>query len=402
MSRKILPKAEKPNLKIGYVRLTDSAPLIIAKELGYFTEYGLDVELERQSSWANIRDKVAANYLDAAQMLAPMPLVTTLGIGGLRTPMITGLSLSLNGNAITVSNDLYNRIQQQMSVMSFDKNTVLSKKTALALSELITTDQAQDHITLATVHPFSTHSIMIRMWLQAGGINPDTAVRLVILPPEQMVDSLSRGMIDGFCVGAPWNSRAIQYGIGSAVATGYQIWNNAPEKVLGVTEAWHREHPQTHLRLRLALMSACKWLDQTENRSTVATILAKEEYLDIPEQELIPSLCEQFVFSRNAANAADQDESSSHLKFSENCAGFPWRSNSEIILNYCSEQIGLELSNEQKQAVTQQCYRTDLFREAARELGLPCPEQDYKPFEGHRGKWQMDDGIELSPDKIIT
>jgi len=222
MSQKVLPQAEKPEIKLGYVRLSDSAPLIIAKELGYFAEYGLDVELERQSSWANIRDKVAANYLDAAQMLAPMPLSTTLGIGGLRTPIITGLSLSLNGNAITVSNDLYNRIKSQISKMSFEQGTGISTKTALALSELIKANQDKTHITLATVHPFSTHSIMIRMWLQAGGLDPDTAVKLMTLPPEQMVDSLSRGMIDGFCVGAPWNSRAIQYGIGSAVATGYQ------------------------------------------------------------------------------------------------------------------------------------------------------------------------------------
>lgn len=394
-AKKVLPAAEKSQLRIGYMRLTDSAPLIIAQELGYFAEYGLDVELETQSSWANVRDKVAVGYLDAAQMLAPMPLTTSLGIGGVRTSLITGLSLSLNGNAITVSNELYSRIQTQLETMDFAADTPPAKKSALALAQIL---PSQDHLTLATVHPFSTHSIMLRMWLEAAGIDPDASVRTVILPPEQMVDSLGRGMIDGFCVGAPWNTRAIQYGLGSAVATGYQIWNNAPEKVLGVKESWHSEHPQTHLRLRLALMKAGQWLDRMENRPSVARILAKKEYLDLPEQELLPGLTGQFTFSRNG----QPEDTPTFHRFSDQCAGFPWRSNAEIILNYCGAQIGRDISDEQKQALIQQCYRTDLFREAARELGIQSPNQDYKKEGGHTESWVMPDGLELGPDKILV
>lgn len=394
LSPKVLPPAEKPELKLGHVRLTDSAPLIIAQELGYFAEYGLDVELECQSSWANIRDKIAASHLDAAQMLAPMPLTTSLGIGGVRTSLITGLSLSLNGNAITVSNELYKGIQSQIETMNLDTDIPEAKKTTLALAEILPGQK----LTLATVHPFSTHSILLRMWLQAGGIDPDAEIRTVVLPPEQMVDSLSRGVIDGFCVGAPWNSRAIQYGIGSAVATGYQIWNNAPEKVLAVQEKWHHQFPQTHLRLRLALMKAGQWLDTIDNRTKAASILAKKEYLDVAEHELLPGLTGQFIFSRNHTPG---DTPSFH-RFSDLCAGFPWRSHAELILSYCEAQIGRKISHEQKQALIQTCYRTDLFREAARQINLPTPDQDYKKEGAHESNWTIQKGVELGPDKIIS
>lgn len=391
---KILPAAEKPELRLGYVRLTDSAPLIIAQEMGYFAELGLGVELERQSSWANIRDKLVAGYLDAAQMLAPMPLTTSLGVGGVRTPLLTGLSLSLNGNAITLSNELYGQIQNQLNGMSLDEDIDDAKKTALALSQVL----SEQKPTLATVHPFSTHSIMLRLWLQSGGMDPDTAVRMIILPPEQMVDSLSRGVIDGFCVGAPWNSRAIQYGIGSAVATGYQIWNNAPEKVLAVQEKWHNLYPQTHLRLRLALMKAGQWLENMDNRLAAARILALPEYLGVPENELLPGLSGQFVFSRNQPPG---DTPSFHL-FSNLCAGFPWRSHAELILKYCGHQLGKEISAEQKRSLVQQCYRTDLFREAARILDIRSPDKDYKDEGTHSENWFIQDGIELGPDLIIS
>lgn len=390
---KVLPVAEKPELRLGYVRLTDSAPFIIAQELGYFAEYGLDVVLERQSSWANVRDKIAADYLDAAQMLAPMPLTTSLGMGGVRTSLITGLSLSLNGNAITLSNELHSKIRSYMSGMDSHNDITNARHCALALDQVF----PENGLTLATVHPFSTHSIQLRMWLQAGGINPDKGINMVILPPEQMVDSLSRGVIDGFCVGAPWNSRAIQYGIGSAVATGYQIWNNAPEKVLAVQEKWHNRFPQTHLRLRLALMKAGQWLDTMDNRPKAASILAKKEYLDVPEHELLPGLTGQFVFSRNHAPG---DTPSFH-RFSHLCAGFPWRSHAEIIMSYCEAQIGKKIGDEQKQALIQSCYRTDLFREAARQLSIPTPDQDYKDEGTHSSNWMIQEGIELGADKII-
>ncbi len=387
-SSHVLPPPEKSDLRLGYVRLTDSAPLIIARELGYFDEHGLHVELERQSSWANVRDKIAAGYLDAAHMLAPMVLTTTIGLGGIRTPLLTGLALSSNGDAITLNNDIADQLSgENRDFTSLDD----ARNSARKLADVMAT---RPTLTLASVHPFSTHSIILRRWLRSGGINPDRDVRIIVLPPEQMVDSLSRGMIDGFCAGEPWSTRAVQYGVGSVVATGYQVWNNAPEKVLGVTQDWHEKHPCTHLRLRLALMRAGQWLDVTENRPNAAHILAKKEYLDIPEAELLPSLTGQLKFSRNQ----DPVEIECFHLFSRRSTGFPWRSDAEQILHQVELQIERTLAADQKHALIQECYRPDLYRNAARELGIQSPDQDHKQMNRHPQPWMTDQGLELGAD----
>lgn len=388
---KTLAAPEKSDLRLGYVRLTDSAPLIIAQELGYFAEYGLDVTLEAQSSWANIRDKIAANYLDAAQMLAPMLLTTTLGLGGMRTPLLTGLSLSANGNAITLSNELAAEIRDADKPST---STESARNSALRLGAIL---KDRPTLTLASVHPFSTHSILLRMWLRAGGIDPDKDVRMIVLPPEQMVDSLSRGIIDGFCVGEPWNTRAVQYGIGSIVAAGYQIWNNAPEKALGVTQAWHAKNPATHLRLRLALMKAAQWLDEDDHRADAARILAKSDYLGISETELLPSLTGNIRFSRDR----EITKLACFHQFSVQSTGFPWRSHAELILKRVESQIGREIGADQKQALIQECYRPDLYREAARELNLASPDQDSKEENTHAKPWVSDQGLEMGADLLL-
>lgn len=389
-------RPEKTDLRLGFVRLTDSAPLIIAQELGYFAEFGLDVELEAQSSWANIRDKVAVGHLDAAQMLAPMLFTTTLGLGGMRTPLLTGLSLSANGNAITLSNELAAEIvTPESSFTTTESARATSQRLNALLHDQSTPTRAG--FTLATVHPFSTHSILLRMWLHAGGIDPDKDVRMVVLPPEQMVDSLSRGIIDGFCVGEPWNSRAVQYGIGSMVATGYQIWNNAPEKVLGVTQTWHATHPASHLRLRLALMKSSQWLDAAEHREDAARILSKANYLGISESELLPSLTGNIRFSR------DQEavQISCFHKFFDRSTGFPWRSHGDLIFQQIEQQVGREFGTDKRQALIQECYRPDLYREAARELEIPSPNQDRKDENTHSKPWLSDQGLEMGADLFL-
>ena len=395
-SSKSIAAAEKNSLRIGYIKLTDSASIIIAKELGFFHEYRLDVELEAQHSWANVRDKVAAGYLDAAQMLAPMLLTTTLGLGGMRTPLLTGLSLSTNGNAITLSNELVAAITDpQSSYTSLES----ARESAHRLKEYLhdRSDQETVNLTLATVHPFSTHSLMLRMWLRAGGIDPDKDVRMVVLPPEQMVDSLARGFIDGYCVGEPWNSRAVQHGIGGIAASGYQIWNNPPEKVLGVTQEWHSKNPATHLRLRLALMEAGRWLDQPENRSKAATILARPEHLGVSESEILPSLTGLIRFTRDQQPV----QISCFHKFFDRSTGFPWRSHAEIILQQVERQIGREIGVDVKRAVIQECYRPDLYREAARELGISSPNHDSKDENTHATAWVSDQGLDMGADMLL-
>ncbi|QIB65755.1 CmpA/NrtA family ABC transporter substrate-binding protein [Kineobactrum salinum] len=390
--RSQLAPPERTALRLGFLRLSDSAPLIMARELGLYQKYGLQVDLLREVSWANVRDKLVSGDLDAAHMLAPLPLATALGAGGMRADMITALVLSLNGNAITVSPGL------ALEIAGRGGDPLQSaRSTATALGRYLRETTPQPELTFATVHPFSCHTFQLRLWLQAGGIAPERDVRIIVLPPEQMVDSLARGIIDGYCVGEPWNSVAVQYGVGAVQVTGHQVWNNAIEKVLGVTAQWHKLHPGTHLRLRLALMEACTWLAHPANRVDTARILAQPEYLDMPRDQLLPSLTGQLQFVKGQP-ARELPEF--HV-FGRYQAGFPWRSHGEWLLQQTGAVLGKTLAPERIKALVQQTFRTDLYREAARYLDLPCPSGDYKPVNRHNSAWELEPGIELGPDMML-
>jgi ABC-type nitrate/sulfonate/bicarbonate transport system substrate-binding protein len=388
MSPVQLPLPEKSRLRIGYMRLSDSAPLILALEQGLYAAQGLEVELVREVSWANLRDRLALGDLDAAQLLAPLPLMTTLGAGGLREALLTGLVLSLNGNALTVST----RLWQSIGVLQPDgmPDPLASSR---RLRDWLRSGQGLP--TFATVHLFSMHTLQLRLWLRAGGIDPDHEVKIIVLPPEQMADSLARGVIDGYCVGEPWSSLAVQQGSGAIVATGNQLWNNAPEKVLAVTARWHQHHAATHLRLRLALMAACAALADPAVCRDMAEVLAQPRYLDLPASLLLPSLggALRFVRQQSAAIAVPDF----HV-FARYQAGFPWRSSAALMLQHCGFALGRPISEEDAAALAQQCYRPDLYREAARCSGLPCPSQDLKPENCHATAWEIEPGIVLGPD----
>lgn len=391
---KALPGAEKQHLNLGYMRLSDSAPLIVAEKLGLYEKYGLDVTLHREVSWANIRDKLIAGSFDAAQMLAPMPLVITLGATGIRAPIVTGLVLSLNGNGITLAPPLW----EKMSALS--ESPLQSRDpqaTANAFAAALRDGGKKQVMTLATVHLFSTHTLLLRMWLKAGGIDPDRDVRIIVLPPEQMVDSLAQGVIDGFCVGEPWNSIAVAYGVGVLASTGFDVWNNAPEKVLGVLEDWHTRNPGTHLRLRLALMEACQWLADMDNREPVIELLSQPKYLDLPADYLRPSLTGHITQDRGETPRQQQNF---HV-FSRYNAGFPWRSQAELILHQCEPLLGKVFDANRIASITQQCFRTDLYRETARLLEQPAPDKDYKTEGSHDQPYLFSEGIELGSDLML-
>lgn len=385
-----LAAAEKSRLTLGYMRLTDSAPLIIAHEQGLFDKYGLDVALSREVSWANIRDKIAVGALDAAQMLAPMPLLTAVGGEAVRTRLLTGLMLSLNGNAITLATGLGERLAP-VGAGGWPDAVAAARR----LKAYIDLDGLRP--TFATVYPFSTHTFQLRLWLEAGGIDPDTETRIIVLPPEQMVENLARGSIDGFCVGEPWNSQAVQTGVGSVPATGYQIWNNAPEKVLGVTAKWHGRNPATHLRLRLALMEAAAWLADRDNRGRAATVIAAPQYLNLPEKIVRPALLGAFQFTKSGAPVSIPD----FLVFHRYQAGFPWRSRAEWLLRQSHRLLDRPISAEQTAALIQEAYRPDLYREAARQLGWASPDLDYKTEGYHAAVHSLRPGVELGPDLIL-
>lgn len=387
-----LPPAEITQLSLGYMRLTDAAPLILAQEEGLYARYGLDVTLHREVSWANLRDKLVIGDLDAAHLLAPLPMITAFGAGGIRGNLLTGLSLGLNGNAITLSNTLWDSLGLHYPGRAPDALEVVRK-----LGQLLKLRGPAGRLTFATVHAFSMHTYLLRMWLRAGLIDPDIDIRLLVLPPEQMCDSLARGIIDGFCVGEPWSTVAVEQGIGTVAASGYQIWNNAPEKVLGVTEHWHNTHPATHLRLRLAIMESCRLLTHPEQRVRIAEIMSQRQYLNLPAKMLLPSLTGDYRFSKN--------DTSVHVPefhvFWKSQAGFPWRSHAEWIVQQSSALLGKVIGADDTHALVQQSYRTNLFREAARYLDEPSPSQDYKEENRHGSPWEFEPGITLGADLMI-
>lgn len=380
---------EKTSLTLGFIPLTDCAPLIVAQEHGWFAKYGLDVTLSKETSWANIRDKVALGILDGAQMLAPMPLAMSLGLGPMHKPMVTALTLDLNGNAITVSNALYERMQRADAAAMNERPL-----SARALKAVIDAERqaGRPPLTFAMVFPESTHNYELRYWMAAAGIDPDNDVRLVVVPPPQMTGRLAQGEIDGYCVGEPWNAQAVQAGIGRTLITKYEIWNNSPEKVLGVTQEWAEQYPNTHRALLCALLEACRWLDDPRHRVDAAALIARSVHVNAPEHVVRMSMTGTFQYAPDEMPRALPDFNVFHRY----AANFPWRSHAIWFLTQMLRWGQLDRAID-LQAVASAVYRPDLYRAAAAHLDLPCPASDYKNEGRHEGGWKLYDGDRSLP-----
>lgn len=284
-----MKKTEKTNISIGFMPLSDCAPLVVAQELGYFNEQHLQVELVRQNSWATLRDKLGAGILDMAQMLAPMPIACQLGLGVSATAMCAPMVLSYNGNGITLSAHLFDEI---IASNQLDVNEALQNPlSAEMLLPLVKSrrDKGQEKLRFAAVFPHSCHYYQLASWLFSGGIGLND-VDISIIPPAAMVDALVANQIDGFCVGAPWNAAAVRVGIGVTVVTSKEIWHNSPEKVLGVTNDWAKTNPKTLKATVLALQKACDWLTDIPNRFEAARWLAQEQYVGTSLDNITPAL----------------------------------------------------------------------------------------------------------------
>lgn len=373
---------EKTSLKLGIVPLTDCAPIAVAREMGFFAAYGLDVEISREPSWANIRDKVAVGALDGAQMLSAMPIAASLGLGGLKTPMVTGFAMDLNGNAVTVSEALYQRMVDA-DPLAMSRRPV----SAQALKVVIDEDKAAGRkpMTFATVFPFSPHNYELRYWMASAGIDPDRDVRLVVIPPPRMAEVLAAGDIDGYCVGEPWNEQAVVQGIGRTVITSYEIWNNRVEKVFGVTRAWAEAHPETHKAVIKALIQAAAWADRPENRMAVVELIAGPDYVDAPVEVVKMSMTGTF---RYACGEAAQPLPDFNV-FHRYAANFPWLSQAEWTITQMLRWGQLTLPLDVK-ATAAQAFRPDLYRAAAAELGVACPLVDHKIEGRNAGAWTLE------------
>ncbi|WP_423821291.1 CmpA/NrtA family ABC transporter substrate-binding protein [Salinisphaera sp. SPP-AMP-43] len=388
---------EKPRLKLGFIALADCVPLVAARELGFFAEQGLDVRLERQGSWAAIRDNVAIGRLDGAQMLAGLPLAATLGYGMPPTPMVTALSLGANGNSICLSNEVWQRMR------AIDPGVIDARPArADALRTVIAEDRAAGlaPLTFAMVHPVSSHNYQLRYWLAAAGIDPDRDVRLIVVPPARMLANLRAHRIAGYCVGAPWSEHAVAEGLGHVPATGYEIWNNAPEKVLGVARDWAEAYPKTHRALIRALIRACDWLDEPDNRERIAAFVAQSEYVDCDPERLAA------VYDGRIARHPDGpvEDHPDHLVFSRYHSGFPWRSHALWFVRQMQRWGQLHPATDAVE-VAEAVYRPDIYREVCVELGRSAPAADYKIEGEHARCWSdaaaFGQGITLGPDRFF-
>jgi ABC-type nitrate/sulfonate/bicarbonate transport system substrate-binding protein len=264
-------------LRIGYIPLVDAAALLIAVDQGFAAAEGLSVELVREVSWSNVRDKLNIGLFDAAHLLSPVAIASSLGIGHVRVPLIAPFNLGLNGNAITVSPRLFAALSNLA-----DGELADPKVSARALARVVAErkERGAEPLTFGMTFPFSNHNYQLRFWMAAGGIDPDEDVRLVVLPPPYMVESLASGHVDGFCVGAPWNSVAVDSGVGRILHFGCEIMARASEKVLAVRERWAAENPDTLAALIRALARAGEFVDETDNRAAVAQIVARRLGVD--------------------------------------------------------------------------------------------------------------------------
>ena len=299
---------EKPQLTFGFIKLTDMAPLAIAKELGYFEDEGLFVTIEAQSNWKNVLDRVIDGQLDGSHMLAGQPIAAGAGFGR-QAELVTPFSMDLNGNGITVSNEVWSAMKPNVPTDSEGKPVHPIKADALAPVVKDYKNSGRP-FKMGMVFPVSTHNYEIRYWLAAAGINPgfytadniqgqvDADVLLSVTPPPQMPATLEAGTIYGYCVGEPWNQQAVFKGIGVPVTTNYDIWKNNPEKVFVMTKKFVEENPNTAIAVTKALIRAAKWLDTPGNRPEAVGILSMPEYVGADSVVIANSMTGTFEFEK--------------------------------------------------------------------------------------------------------
>jgi NitT/TauT family transport system ATP-binding protein len=270
-------------LRIGFIPLCDATALIVAVDKGFAAAEGLEIELVREVSWSNIRDKLNIGLFDAAHLIAPVAIASSLGIGHVKVPIVAPFGLGVNGNAITVSPALYGAI-----AAAAHGNILDPMVSARALARVVAGRKAkgEEPLTFGMTFPFSTHNYHLRFWMAAGGVDPDEDVRLVVLPPPYMVESLANRHVDGFCVGAPWNSVAVDLGIGCILHFVSEILARAAEKVLGVRSRWAQEHPDLLARLVRAHARAAAFVEDVANRDEVTAMLAAPNRIGV-ESEVI-------------------------------------------------------------------------------------------------------------------
>ena len=379
-------------IRIAFLPLTDCAILAAAKERGFAEKHGIALELVRDVSWATIRDRLVYRQVECAHLLAPLAVAVTLGLSQRPAPLAAPFKLSLNGNAIAFSRTLAqavggtagNRVRQPART---------AQRLAAALKRL---DRKP---VLAVVHRFSSHALMLRYWLAYAGIDPDEDVELRVLPPPFMATALAAGEIDGFSAGEPWNSTAVDSGAGEIVALGCRIWESGPEKVLAMREDWAEANADTLDRLLRALDEAAAWCDSAENRTELARLLSRDDYIGVA-----PELIERGLSgSLKLTSDGDTAEADNFLLLHRRAANFPWRSQALWIYSQLVRWGFIEHSAE-AQTSASGVFRSDLYRRALAGGRTPLPGASLKvegALDAEHGVASDKGTLTLGPDRFF-
>ncbi len=391
----LMADIEKKRLTIGFIALTDCAPIVIAEEKGFFAKYGLDVHVVKEGGgWPGIQQKVINGEYDFAHALAGMPIAATLGING-NANLQALLSLDFNGNGITFGNGII----KEMKKYGMDENR--RPLDSESLKKYIDAKHAKEGekyqpLNFGMVHPVSTHNYELRYWMASSGIEPDRDATIKPFPPPTMPSNLIAGNIDGYCVGEPWNERIVLMKKGSTLVTNYDIWNNNPEKVLQARADFVEKNPETTKAVMKAIIEAQMWLDASwEHRKEAAKILSKPNYVNAPVKVLEKSMTGTFQYLK------DQDSESNPMfnVFANYYAAYPFYSHGMWFITQMYRWGQLDKPVNMKEII-EKTYRPDLFEVAAKEVGYSLPPSPWKKDGVDQYNMFMD-GKVWDPNKAV-
>ena len=374
---------EVKGAKLGYIALTDAAPLIVAQEKGIFAKYGLtEMSIEKQASWAATRDNIvlggAANGIDGAHILTPMPYLISAGkvtTNNLPMPMYILARLNLDSQGISVAAEYKDTgvgLESSKLKAAFEKKKADGKEVKMAMT-----------------FPGGTHDLWIRYWMAAGGIDPDKDVSTIVVPPPQMVANMKVGNMDAFCVGEPWNEQLVNQGIGFTACTTGEIWKKHPEKALGLRADFVDKNPRATRALLMAVMEAQQWCDSMANKDEMATILGKRQWFNVPPVDVLGRLKGDI----NYGNGRVAKGTDLQMKFWMDHASFPFKSHDTWFLAEDIRWGKFEPTTDIK-ALVDKVNRADLWREAAKELGVAAADI---PASDSRGPETFFDGKVFDP-----
>lgn len=372
---------------LGYIALTDAAPLIVAKEKGLFAKYGMpDVEVVKQASWGATRDNLvlggASNGVDGAHILSPMPFLIATGKvtqNNTPTPMYILARLNLDCQGISVSNDY---VDLKATVKADSLKAAFAQKKA----------QGKE-VKVAMTFPGGTHDLWLRYWLAAAGIDPDKDVSTIVVPPPQMVANMKVGNMDAFCVGEPWNEQLVTQGVGYSACTTSELWQKHPEKALGMRAEWVDRNPKAARALVAAVIEAQQWCDRNENKTEVAAIIGRRQWLNVPASDIAGRLKGDINYGAGRAEKG----TTYGMKFWRDNASYPFMSHDAWFVTEEIRWGKLDPKTDIKGLVAK-VNREDIWREAAKTAGVS---QRDIPASTSRGKETFFDGKVFDPEKPL-